>query len=191
MIFSKELDESLWLMLESDKKNRRKVSEFLKAVPSELYEQISIQLDKYREYEDSGIDILERDTICLYGNCLDQNNYKYSFIVDMINHSLSISKSFFRENEYVKQFELTMYAKSRYNSVDVFGRQMLGSIYESGMSGKYEYDLVDMLFGKMIICSYDNNIKKYKRVKINDILDDIRIEDLSSKKGNSRVKKMN
>lgn len=195
MIFSEELDKSLSLILESDKKNRDKIKCFIENIPASLFQQIYDKLEEYREYESGNLDIFDLDDLCLHGefNYYDKR-FKYSFVIDLVNNSLSINKSMLINGEYKDNIELTLYMVSRYNNVDIFGRQSIGSFTNYVTKSEMEYDLINTLLGLMVEYScYDYNrnsegLKKYKRVNANTINGKL---ELSNKNSLCRVKKLN
>ena len=194
MIFSEELDKSLSLILESDKKNRDKIKYFIENIPASLFQQIYDKLEEYREYERGNLDIFDLDDLCLHGECnYYDKRFKYSFVIDLVSNSLSINKSMLINGDYKDNTELTLYMGSRYNNVDIFGRQSIGSFTNYVTMSKMEYDLINTLLGLMVEYScYDYNrnsegLKKYKRVNTNTINGKL---ELSNKDSLCRVKKM-
>ena len=125
---------------------------------------MDIELDKYMKYEQSNVCILDREDICLYGECNSRFDGKYSFVIDMISNSLTITKSIYVNEEYRKEFEIVMYSKSRYNNIDSFSSQLLGNIVNYSDDIKSEYELIDGILGKMVVYSDNGSLKKYKRV---------------------------
>lgn len=162
-MFNQEFDRSLLMMLFSDKNNRRNIINFVKYIPNELYAKIFIQLDKYKKYEDNNIDILDREEFCLYGEYVD-DNIKYSFIIDMVQNSLTITQSSFIGDNLKKQYELVLFTDSRYNNIEFSGKQLLGSFLDCKNDLKIEYELVSTRFGNKIVYSDNSIFKKYKRV---------------------------
>ena len=195
MIFNEELDKSLCLMLESDKKNKEHIECFINSIPSEVYQQIYDKLREYEEYECGKLDIFELDNLCLYGECnYYEGRFKYSFVIDMVDNSLKITKNMLISGEYKDYAELTLCMGSRYNDVNVFGRQYIGSYTNYVTKNKTEYNLISTLIGLMVEYScYDykkmsEGFKKYKRVNLDLILMEL---NLSNDRGLSRVRKVN
>lgn len=186
-MFNSEFDRSLWLMIISDKNNRYNIINFIKSIPSDLFCLMDIELDKYMKYEESNIGILDRGDICLRGECRARFNSKYSFIIDMIQNSLTITKSIFVNNQYKKEFEIVMYAKSRYNNIELFNSQLLGNIVNYNNDIKSEYGLIDGILGKMVVCSDNTGGKKYKR--IGKISERMELENLFDRNNLIRVRK--
>ena len=194
MIFSEELDKSLSLILESDKKNRDKIKCFIENIPASLFQQIYDKLEEYREYESRNLDIFDLDDLCLHGECnYYDNRFKYSFVIDLVSNTLSIINCMLINGDYKDNTELTLYMGSRYNNVDVFGRQYVGSFTNYITKSKIEYDLINTLLGLMVEYScfdykrMSEGLKKYKRVNTNTI--NCKLE-LSNKDSLCRVKKM-
>jgi len=186
-MFNNEFDRSLWLMLISDKNNRYNIINFIKSIPNDLFCIMDIELDKYKKYEESNIDILDRGDICLYGECNSRFNGKYSFVIDMICNSLTITKSIYINEHYRKEFEIVMYAKSRYNNDDVFDSQLLGNIINYNDEIKSEYELIDGILGKMVVYSDNGSMKKYKR--IGKISERMELENIFNRNNLVRVRK--
>ena len=187
-MFSEEFDRSLWLMLISDKNNREDIINFIRSVPKELYEQMSIQLEKYKNYEECNVDILDREDICLYGSCNGKYDLKYLFVVDMIQNSLTISVGSNMDMNFIKSYEITLYAKSRYNSVDLFSSQLLGNVVNHTDGVRTEYELIDGLLGRMVVYSNNGGLKKYKKVSRNE--DNLQLDNLFNNHSVSRVRKL-
>lgn len=193
MIFSEELDRSLWLILESDKKNRDRIRCFVGSIPMELYQQIYERLNEYRKYENGDLNILGADSFCLSGECFGELNRKYSFVIDMIDNSLSITESLLIKDKYKELNELTLFMGSRYNNVSVFGRQSLGSFMNYTTKNEMNYDLINTLLGFMVEYSnydykrFNDGFKKYKRIGNNLTVDEL---SLCNKDGITRVRKM-
>lgn len=188
-MFNEEFDRSLYLMLKSDKNNREDIVNFIRSVPLELFQQIYIQLEKYEKYEECDIDILDREDICLYGNCNGKYGLKYYFILDMIQNSITIGVGNIIDMDFVKSYEITLYAESRYNSIDLFSSQILGNVINHSNDSKTEYELVDGLLGKMVVYTNNGSLKKYKKVGKN--VDTDKLDKILSGRGISRVRKLN
>ena len=187
-MFSNEFDRTLGLMLISDKNNRNDILNFVRSIPDELYEQICIQLDKFKNYEESNVGFFDREDVCLCGSSYGRFNLKYLFIVDMIQNSLTISTGFERNDSFIKSFEMTLYAKSRYNSIELFDNQLLGVVINYTDDTKTEYKLIDTVIGKMVVCSNNNIFKKYKLISKN--IENIELNTLINKKDLCMVKKL-
>lgn len=189
MIFSEDFDSALCMILESDKKNKEKILGFIDSMPSDFYKKISLALEKYYEYEENQIDVFDREDICLMGETLDVDNCKYSFLIDMMIHSLTITKSEKNDNNYNKVFELTLFSNSGFNNIDVFGKQVLGSLYDVYDSVKLNYNLVDTMFGRMFNVT-GAVINRYRRIPFKSTSRGIDIQNSAITNGYSRVRRM-
>ena len=105
----------------------------------------------------------------------------------MIQNSLTITKSIFVNSQYKKEFQIVLYAKSRYNDVDLFSTQLLGNIFNYDNANKFEYGLIDGILGKMVVCSDNSGGKKYKR--ISNISDRMNLENLFNRNNLVRVRR--
>lgn len=162
-MFNSEFDRSLSMMLFSDKNNRKEIINFIRSIPNELYVKLYIQLDKYKDYEENNIDIFSREDFCLCGEYIEDDKYKYEFIIDMIQNSLTIAKSSLKDNNLKKQYGIVLYSSSRYNNVMFSGKEILGSFLNYDKNTKNEYELISTRFGLMIVNSDNGIFKKYKR----------------------------
>lgn len=170
-MFSQEFDRSLLMMLFTDKNKRKNIINFIKYLPNELYVKLYIQLDKYQKYEDNNVDIFDREDFCLYGEYIMGNNIKYSFIIDMVQKSLTITYSSLLNNNLNKHYEITLFDNSRYNNNEFLGKQLLGSFLDCEKNMKTEYEFISTKIGNMIVYSDNGFFKKFKRV--NDELENI------------------
>ena len=71
-MFDKDLDKSLWYILEADAEKRNEIIEFLKRVPNELIEEIRDLLTRPKYEEDYYFD----------GNAIAQDGTIYSYIIE-------------------------------------------------------------------------------------------------------------
>ena len=188
MIFNNEFDESLRLIVRNDKKVGIKILKFIRELPEELGKSLNEKLVKYEEYREKGFNNGEIE-YCLMGN-YSCNNYHYLFIIDMVENSLTIVKNEFSASGFKKIFEIVLNAKTGYNNIDAFGKQILGKINDGYLDSSIQYSLVDTMFGRMVVSSNNNGIKKYrKNIEDSDILDLDNIDDINKKK-NIRKRKI-
>lgn len=199
MIFNKELDESLRLMLESDRKRRDKIINFVLSIPDDLYQKIYVELSKYNEYEQNNIDLFDREDFCLSGETINTNNCKYSFVIDMIENSITISRykieddmkrSMNAEDGCEKVFEITLYASTRYNNISNFKYQKLGKFIDNITGIDVEYDLKSTKFGNMVTFLDDIGFRKYQKVNCKENNIELDRESLCKTKTKNRVRRM-
>ena len=197
MIFNKKLDESLRLIIGSDGKRRDKVISFIKSIPSELFDQIYIQLEKYEEYEKNSVDIFDREDYCLKGECVNNYDKKYTFVIDMFDESITIARyvssslnKFLQiDDGYTKTFEITLYAQNRYNNIDNFDEQRLGRIFNSVQNISIDYKVIKTIIGNMITYLDDYGFRKYQSFELNDNYDDLNIDSLDVISRNRKVRR--
>lgn len=195
MIFNEELDKSLYLILESDSKNKSNIKCFVESIPDELYQKIYDKLEEYKEYRLRHLDMFDLEDFFLRDECnYYENRFKYSFVIDLVANSLSITRSMLVNGEYKDDYELTLCMGCRYNDVNISGRQSIGSFTNYITKINTEYDLINTLIGFMVEYSnYDykrlsEGFKKYKRVNLDLISSKI---NSSGNRCLSRVRKIN
>lgn len=189
MIFNKEFDKSLWLILKGDNDKKRMVLDLISSIPAPLYQQIVDALVKFCEVrEKDNIYILDREDI--NGEFLLNENYKYYFTLDMVLSCLIVGKKVLLRGEYQKIFELTLFSDASYNKVENFGEQYLGSIYQPYLNSAVNYELISTLLGMMVVTRKPDCLPMYKKVNINTIPNDITINELDENKRLLKIRKM-
>lgn len=173
MIFDKCCDKSLWLIVNSDEKNRDVIVNFLNDIPFELSEKIREALKQFNDYEISKVDILDRDIVDLSEELFLSDHYKYWFKVDMILGTFNIGRSF----NGIKDIEITLNLNKKNYFIDVY---VLGDV-RFGESKIITYELIKTILGDKMVSCKEDNIKRYKKVNIKSISDDIDILDLEKK----------
>ena len=166
MIFGNEYDKVLELIINSEKNNKDIIMNFIESIPDELREKIILKLDESRELKKEDICVFDMDQKVVDGEVQVTDNCKYWFIIDDFCKSLSVGRSILNdEGKFVKVFEITLFASTSYNNVEIFGEQNLG--YTSSDCYSFlnkEYDLIDTVFGTMVRIVNKNGCKKYKKV---------------------------
>ena len=185
MVFSDELDKSLYMILENDDNNRKLVCDFIKKIPNELYNEIMVGFDKIEEYVNHDLSVFDiSDDFCIRGEFIQDLIYKYSFIIDLLEDSLTVSREILIDDKFYIDTEIKLYVKNNYNNIDEFGRQSIGHFKDWANNIDIRYDLIFTIFGKMMMF-YNNGVyKKRKRMSNKTI-------DLDSKYNFSRVRKRN
>lgn len=181
MIFNKEFDKSLLLILNGDNKNKKLILNFIDSIPITLYKKM---LDGFVEYkkqkEIDNIYMLEKEEI---KSEMVIDNIKYYFVIDLIFNCLIVGRSSLKNGEYNKDFELALFSDSSYNKLEVFDNQFLGSIDGTLIDNRINYDLVNTFLGVMIVKRENNSLSRYKRIDINKFIDDM------NKNNKTRIKK--
>lgn len=197
MIFNKNLDESLRLIIESDSKRRDKIVSFIKSIPEELFNQIYVQLEKYEKYEENGIDIFDREDYCLKGECVNDYDKKYTFVIDMFDDSITIARyvpsslnKFLQVDDgYTKTFEITLYSQNRFNNTDNFDEQRLGKIFNNVQNTSVDYKVIKTIIGNMVTYLDDYGFRRYQSFELNDNCDDLNIDSLNNISRNRKVRR--
>ena len=173
MIFNKEFDKPLWLILNGDNINKELILDFIDSIPASLYQQLLDAFLVYKEQmELDDIYILDREDIT---GDFSVDNMKYYFIIDMIFNCLIVGRESLYNGEYVKDFELCLFSDSLYNRLEVINNQYLGSIDGFVTGNKINYELINTFFGTMIVKKENNCLVKYKRINTDLFLNDIGI----------------
>ena len=181
MIFNKEFDKSLLLILNGDNKNKKLILDFIDSIPLSLYQEMLEGFVEYKkQMEIDNIYMLDRQDV--KGEVL-VDNVKYYFVIDMIFNCLIVGRSSFKNGEYTKDIELTLFSDSSYNRLEVFNNQFLGSIDGDLIDNRVNYDLINTILGIMIVKRENNCLTKYKRIDIENVLNDM------NKNNKTRIRK--
>jgi len=179
MIFNKEFDKSLWLILNGDSKNKQLILDFIDMIPAPIYQQLLDAFVVYKkQIELDNIYVLDREDIT---GEFSVGNIRYYFILDMILNCLILGRQILVIGEYKKDFEMSLFSDSSYNKLEVFNNQYLGSIDGCLIENKINYELVNTFVGTMVLKKENNCLSKYKKININSFCNDM--------VGKSKVKK--
>lgn len=173
MIFDGYFNESILMILASEKKNRNEVKEFIDSFPFELYDKLNVALALFDEYERENVDVLSRDIYEVSEKLYFSNNYMYWFSVDMLSGSLNIGRSINGVNE----IDITLYSGAAY---DIENYRNLGYI-NYGNSNMIYYEYFNTIFGGIVVSLENGRKRKYTKIDEN-ILNSV------DKKKHSRVR---
>lgn len=195
MIFDKEFDKSLWMILSADKKNRNKIVEFIRSIPERLQEEIKKSISIYREYE------MDDDSVCLddsllNGNYETQDRILYWYEYDDDFGSLELGYSVYNGERYEEAFELTLEPCG--NKIEYFEDEYIGNLeYDITQSGyittcsEIEYNMIKTPFGTFVVSMLDDRNNKEKlgisRVNLRNMPDEMFMTDLNN---NDSVKRL-
>lgn len=195
MILGKIYDESLWLMLKSDKRNRGAIAKFIKTMPEQLYKQINEKMEIVQYYIKNNISYMDRDERVLHGNVVGKDGLLYFYMIDPYCNSLHLGCAVKTGDcSYDDVFEITLYSNDSLKSVD----EILGTVeyYASDIDSdlgspfnkKVEYHLTNLPFALALVVSYDNSLKLCEShvVNLRTISDEIRVSDI---KKNGKIKR--
>ena len=189
MIFSSDFDRTLWLMLISDKKNRKDIAEFIRNVPNDLYDRIHQELIK-----------------CLYYDVKDKMSIKkitkafrdtVSVSAGMIILNLTIWNNLVNGSQDVTQITLYPLTLEQIKTGDSINPEYIGDFYHT-------YSTYSLLFNTVIASGVDmgyeilDNDKDYiiiqsvdgkfeKNIFIGDIPNEINLSDFMDK---ARINKL-
>lgn len=122
MIFGNGYDSSLWLMMKSDRKNRKKILEFIGNIPEKLYIEIKEKLSMIDDYRESN-----RNRVYFHGNC-EKDGKLYYYRIDLYNYGLSIGCSIFNGLSYDEIFEINIYPSDNLADVSKEEYVLVGKI---------------------------------------------------------------
>lgn len=194
MIFDREFDESLWLIVKNDRKNRMKVLEFIKSIPYEFILKIQNVLIEYNVYklENEGVPFSDRKYRCFNGGLYVSNGDLYSFNVDIQNDSLFISRS---TRRYARQFsDFSILLSSYKEDVNNYETQEIGKIFYDfhdkvsspndisfEMGDSIVYSSVKVPFGNLLFSNTNNGIIKFCGLDRDSIPADYNLECVENK----------
>lgn len=199
MIFDKNYDDVLWLLIEGDRNNRDIIINFIKSIPNELLVKIQNTILEYNSYK---LSKENNDYIGFYGEMYDKNGDLYSFNIDEDSDVLKLSRSTYNYGKYYNNFNLVLSSYNDINQLSDYSKVILGClsynykhvIYDNsvclGDCTKIKYDLVKLPFGNILVSS--NGDLLFKRrisvVSTDKLGNDYTIEDVRDGKINNLVR---
>ena len=171
-MFGERFNKTLNLILENDKSNRDEIVDFINDIPDNLNLLIIDKLSLYEEYLNGKKSLYDSDSVfCLSDSLKIGNEYMYSFVIDMVEDSLTIKKGKINRNGLENEKKIVLYAETTYNSISTLGKQRLGSFKNIGNS--VDYNVINTVFGLIFVISNDGILNRFKRFK-NDLVDNNR-----------------
>ncbi len=162
MLFGKVYDDTLWLMLKADNKNREKIIEFIKELPEEVI--LKIRQDITRVMTKPGKSVVQ--------NLYDANT-RYQIHLD--EEWLDIAKSLKANDDYSEVFILTLcnyklLASKKGNAKKAFAKEWLGDVsyQETDLKvapeakDEFEYEIVDSPLG-ILVTYKDKKLRKHHK----------------------------
>jgi len=163
MVFNSEFDNTIWLILASDKKYREKIADFIYNIPEDLYKKICYQLELYR----SGRDIRANEYTKVFRD-KEWNNYFYIVNIDSREIKISLKKWNSMGDKLEENISLSMYAVSL---EDLMNINLDNSLY----IGSYHYNSSGFVnpFGSTLVvlgdeCDYEIYENDELKVSISD-----------------------
>ena len=110
MILDNNFDKSLWIMIKGDRKNRKRIVDFIKSIPYEFILMIQEGLTEYEKYkiENEGIPINDREYECFDNQMYNNIGELYSFNIDTKMDILTITKSIYILGSYYRNFNIKL-----------------------------------------------------------------------------------
>ena len=180
MIFGKDYDKSLYLILKNNIRNKELMNDFLGLIPYEFIIKIKNDIVCYENSE-----IINKNSRLNNFNSevYTSDGYLYSYYIDTDSGLLSISRSVYQYGVYYKEFELKLF---KCENIDNYSVKNIGSIsYWFNNNGnsytvdysvnEYEFKIVKVPFKNMLFLLENNMLVGIdKDIMNNDELDDIR-----------------
>ena len=206
MVFNKDYDMSLWLILSGNKKTRKMVADFIRDIPEELYQKIHKSLVMYEVYDSDAKDIFLGDSDLLYlqENVIECEDKLYWYCIDMITGTLQIRKTFVIDGDLMNTIKFILYPikKVDYENLKNSENISLGILFDTfiaidsndiSCSYSISFDLVKKLFGRLAVDSFDYSLyRKYVNLVNVDMLpENFDLRDLAVNNFVRRKKKRN
>lgn len=193
MIFDKKYDDSLWLMMENDKRIGREIVNLFNGFPQELLISIRETLKKYEEYEDKRELLMNTGWYNknFSGTYQCDNGLLYRYKIEVLG-TIEITESFCDENGRTPLRCIIIFPFNR----DIINQMDSSEKYSLGMIGS-GFSIIDNVlyipvsvatnieykrkqFGSVIdYCGYITNYKHIiHRAKIKNIPEDYSLEDI-------------
>jgi len=198
MIFGNGFDEALWYMLKADRKNRKRIVEFIKGIPEELLEEIKSAVEQYQKWKKEGyVDGVwnpQTDFKVISGTADKSLNEYYNFYL-YGNGTLSFYKSTGSKKEEDELFDLELFDINNPSEIETLdGEELLGTIttavkhYNSDdtISSECvlrEYELIRTPLGYMVVFTKENARilkERGKFVSTKSVPDNLTMQDLKT-----------
>ncbi len=148
MIISKEFDDSLWMILKTDKKNRKELVNFVKSIPDKLLFELQEDVKNLKDSKNEKVDIVNETD--------GYNGEKYSYYLN--EKFLEITKYYIVDDAKQNLYILTLQRFSKDKAMLMYDMGPLATIeHNIGMKNNRlideeveNYDLVRSLFGYRI-----------------------------------------
>lgn len=192
MIFDKNYDRTLWLMLKGDKDNRKIILEFIKLIPNHFLVKIQNTIKEYEEYKlDDNKELKKKN---FNGEWYDGEKYLYHFNIDKDNDTLFVGRNVFKYGMFNNDFGLLLVNDIDVSIMENFCEYLIGKVsfnYElinDGIrivQGKYtsiDYKLLNVVLGNVMVTSSRDRILFKNRmgfVDTDNIPDNYNLDDVN------------
>ena len=198
MIINKTYDKTLWLMLCSDRINRKRIIDFLNVIPIDLYNKIRVALGFY-VVKENNFSINKSDELYksyFNGEVKTSGDMKYWYMIDSKTGALSLGEKLLDGECEYDFFHMVIYPfDDRILKNDSYNDYFIGEI-TTGYLDDYSLDkfddtikfhLISFSFCDIVVSLYSENRNKYRFVDIDKIPDKY---SLSNLKDEDSVKKL-
>lgn len=193
MIFNREYDNALFLVLSGLKENRSLIRQFVSEMPEELYKKICNAMKIYDMYGSTNSNDINIEngafTLCRISETSKKNPLStYSYSIDIETGALEIESLFTFEDNLINKLKLVLYPLSYkdYERMEKRENVKLGYVcdtyIEDGVSSSEitSYELVKNPFNNYYVFSHDltSNTMQCTGVKMNNLPHNIEMQDL-------------
>jgi len=197
MIFGKNYDKTLKLLVDGDNKNRDKIIDFIRSIPNEFLERIQKTIVEYDNYKLNN----KNNNKLFCGDCYGVDGNLYSFYIDKDADILLLSKLVCNFGLYFNDMSLVLGAYNDNITCDLkkyIGYLICDYNYVVGDKAvvlgdktKIEYFLVNMPFNSYLL-SYNPKCflpLKVNPVNLNNLDDNYRVDTIDNPLVRRRSKK--
>lgn len=181
MILNYEYDQSLWLVVCNDKKNRNMVIDFIYSIPDDLYAEIMNSADIVNEYRKNNISYWDRKYKELHGSVITSDQLMFWYSIDPYDYGITLGYSVFDGNEYQESFEMTLYPLEQARD-DLYDENCASKICDvcniADSNDNLDKYLIKKRGNGFVICIQSSKREKISNIKFNEIPQDIQFSDL-------------
>ena len=183
MIFN-EFDNALWLILKNDRKNRKKILEFIKTIPCNFIIDIQNSIDEYNQYmiNNEGKDDDDINKRTFSGEIYSVDGYFYSYHIDTDSNVLYIGRSSYENGRYYNDFRLSLAMID--SKVEKLGNKNIGGILSSSLFEErlsVNYSVFNTRVGVLMLKFINNNNYRLCGILNRDVPDNYELEEFENK----------
>jgi len=183
MIFN-VFDNALWLILKNDRKNRKKILEFIKSIPGEFIVDIQKSIVEYYQYmiNNVGKNDEDIDKRTFSGEIYTIDGYFYSYQIDTDKDMLFIGRSIYENGRYYNDFRLSLVVVD--SKVDNMCNKNIGGILSSSLFEErlsVDYTVFDTKIGFLMLKFINNNNYKLCGILNKDVPDNYELDEFENK----------
>lgn len=185
MILNYEYDQSLWLVVCNNKKNKNMIIDFMHSIPDDLYAEIMNSADIVNEYRRNNVTYWDRKYKELHGSVITSDQLMYWYSIDPYNYGITLGYSVFDGNDYQESFEMTLYPLEQAKK-ELYDGNLVAKICDvSNIDGSYNNEdkyIIKKCKNGVVMCLQSNKREKYSNIKFDMIPQDIQFSDLRNGK---------